>query len=132
MQYLIDFSERDEEFRRISERASGYPIVQGVVLDLDRAWLRAWQVQERFGSATLSRWADYWDAWHFEGPRHDPGDYGLDSAAQHPTIYSRPLEWKDIERWRPPNSRWRQRLFGLNEDAWPLGSEGLSSSSYRS
>jgi hypothetical protein len=122
MEYLIDFSETDEEFRRINERASGYPIVQGVVLDLDRDWLRAWQIQEKFGNAFLLRWADFLEDWFFHGPMHRSRSpwLGILDFPESPAIYSRPVEWKDIQRWRPPNWRWHQRLFGLPEDALPL------------
>ena len=57
MQFMIDFVAEDLEFREILRRAGGFGLVQGVVLDIDPLWLRAWQIAQSAGNEYLAELA---------------------------------------------------------------------------
>jgi hypothetical protein len=117
MQFLIDFAERDEEFQEILGRATEYDTVQGMVLDIDRLWLQAWHLRERWGDDRLNAWFDNWlhdlrrwpAMWMPELP--DKGG---------PTIFSRPLTKADVEGWQPNHWRYLQDRMGASPKELPL------------
>jgi hypothetical protein len=117
MQFLIEFAQEDSDFLQILRRATAYPIVQGVVLDLDRFWLLAWQVRQRMGDQSVSRLVEVWDVGglRFGGPPE-----WLRELYRTPQIYARPIERFDIDNWRPPHWDYYQRTLGVPEDAPPL------------
>ncbi|GAB2178263.1 hypothetical protein [Dongia sp. agr-C8] len=110
MQFLIDFAAEDQEFRGILERASKYPTVQGVVLDIERFWLATWQLRNRWGDNVAEHDPDDWLLWRLAGRR---------MPAQ-PYFYPRPLRYDDLESWRPQSWQWFRRDMGFNPDGLPL------------
>src|SRR5215472_8777430 len=113
MQFLIDFAQDDSEFLGILERATSYPIVQGVVLDLDRFWLLAWQLREQMGEESVSRLVEWW---HMRRQFDGGLPWMLGEFYRPPRIYVRPIERKDIDNWRPPNWDYYQRFIGAPKD----------------
>src|SRR4051812_46023226 len=108
MQFLIDFAAEDSEFRTLLERAQQFPTVQGVLLDLDRFWLRAWVHRQLSGG----RWPD---DFYFEGFYGGPdyrwpwnslrGDLGI--------VWPEPLRLSDIEVGKPDAGLYRHKHLGL-------------------
>ncbi len=58
MEFLLEFADRDD-VRKIVSRAIEYPIVQGVVLDLDQYWLSWWHARQQLGPKAAERLARY-------------------------------------------------------------------------
>lgn len=104
MQYLIDFAENDPWVRRILEITMKYKTVQGVVVDLDRNWVRAWMIKTRWGESALRSWMTWLD---------EPPGFRL------PGLLPRPLQHSDIENWRPLNWDHYQDCFGVKKDGPP-------------
>jgi hypothetical protein len=117
VQFLIEFAQEDGEFNRILRSASQYPMVQGVVLDLDRFWLLAWQAQQRLGDAA-SRLSEFLIDWRFLLGRN-PWFSGEEVRWQ-PQYYPRPVERADIDKWRPPHWDRYLDLLGIKGDGPPL------------
>jgi hypothetical protein len=120
MQFLIDFAGDDKDFQNLVARATDYPTVQGVTLDVDRVWMRAWTLAQRWGDERANRWFDRWIDYHFGGgPRAFPWDDDL-GGPMAPQILFRPLERKDVESWRPNHWGYRYRHDDAPGEGWPL------------
>jgi hypothetical protein len=113
VQFLIDFAQEDAEFLRILQRASDYPTVQGVVLDLDRTWLLAWQMYQRFGEASNRLFPDWFFLMVTDLPPWLSGFWP-------PQQYTRPIDRQDIEKWRPRYWNDYLHFMGLRENGLPL------------
>ena len=113
MQFLIDFATSDEEFQQILGRATEYDTVQGVVLDIDRFWLRAWQLRERWGDDRVNAWLNIMGGKSWFGVL--PPELATGGI-----IFSRPPTQTDVENWRP--NRWQnlQEQVGENPKGLPL------------
>jgi hypothetical protein len=109
MDYLIRFVERNEQVRSAIERATEYPSVQGVVLEIDPIWLKLWRLKETFGEDMAQRIINNFDffspfnrySWLEEFTQNSPY-----------WIPRRPLDEESLS-WRPENSNFYYReLWG--------------------
>ena len=111
MQFLIDFAASDPEFRQLLERAQQFPTVQGIVLDIDRWWLRAWACRQLSGGHGPDD--SYFDADDHACRRHDDGA----------VVWPEPLKLSDVEGWLP--FAWRNRRIrpGFSDERSPLSAK---------
>lgn len=113
MQFLIDFATEDRDFLGLVERTLQFPTVQGVVLDVDRFWLRAW-IEHQSGNPD---WFD--DYYYLERFGYSPGV----TSGSRPFggfVWPRPLTLGDVEKARPESWRWWLSRHGLGEEASPI------------
>jgi hypothetical protein len=110
MQFLIDFAAEDQEFLDILKRTAEFPTVQGVVLDIDRYWLLTWQLRNRWGDSAAAGSLEYLDVRIF-------ADRAMGTQ---PYLYPRPLEFSDLETWRPDSWQRFRSFQNLNSDGPPL------------
>jgi hypothetical protein len=110
MQFLIDFAAEDEEFLEVLKRAAQFPTVQGVVLDIDRYWLRTWQLRSLWGERAAA-----------ESPVSLESRIFADGImGGQPYLYSRPLALSDLESWRPGSWLRFRSLQNLDPSGPPL------------
>jgi hypothetical protein len=116
MQFLLDFTERDEEFRLVSRRAAEYRTVQGVFLEIDPDWLNGWRTMQHFRMRRLldRRFL------RLLGWRGGPFGIGTILRRLGPWDFPNPPTEKDIMRWRPPNWTIRHPSRSFREDLLPL------------
>ncbi len=116
MQFLIDFAAEDKPFQELVARASEFRTVQGVVLDIDRTWLRAWLRSQGWAGRQAGAPMDSWLRWL--GGVLPPGRPA--ELPGGPQVFFRPLEFGDVAGWRP--SGWGQggSVDGDGERRWPL------------
>lgn len=112
MQFLIDFAAENREFSNLIERSLQFPAVQGVVLDIDRFWLRAW-IERQVGS---SSWID--DYFYFDR-------FGQFPALGNPfrfggLVWPTPLTLTDVEKWKPDAWKWWLDRRGLGNEKSPI------------
>jgi len=108
MQFLIDLAAEDGDIRRLSEFATQFATVQGIVLDVDPFWLDSWTLLESVGERTLQERVRGWIqwAWHHHGPGFMPlasfiGGASYSRIPPH-RLYLRPLTLQALLKWRPP------------------------------
>ena len=104
MQYLIDFAE-EESIKRITEVAAEYPVVQGLVLDVDRYWLRCWHSEFGYTARTQGIEPMYPEEWW---------------RPTSPYVYAYPLTIDYLEGWRPPDWDGYLKSRQLDPEAGPV------------
>jgi hypothetical protein len=107
MQFLLDLAREDRDIRRISELATGFPSVQGIVLDVDRFWLDSWTIAQFLGENFLRRRGEWiWRRFRREIPFHSFLDDAYSRWLPRDIVYPRALTLKDLKSWKPPF--WRE------------------------
>jgi hypothetical protein len=110
VQFLIDFAAENQEFQNILERTASYQTVQGVVLDIDRSWLRAWQMRLRWGDRAAEDGPDYWQLWQW-------AEWW---KPQTPYVFPTPLRFDELVSWRPAWWRQLRDRLGFDPEGLPL------------